>query len=713
MNSSVFARKTYIFATMIITVPMFIFGWMNANNTRDRIIAEKEQMLMRIAVSLQLQFPDSYEAVLNQHTPTVDEQEKLFILHQRLQPVIDDMVHRYPEYGMGYGMFAQRIAFYPFNQEVFNKPISPWVLAVYDKQELLWQMSTLSQSWNEAAMTLIYPLCFEGKVIGHIWVNAKMGDINQAIYLAWAQNLVILIITWMGLIFLLHKAFSSIGQELKDFSASIEKNDCYEQLTMLPELQPLRAAVIGLRAGLEQEKDVVQNALLAVHQTLDRITDFFFALDPQSRFIYINSKMAELYQSAVIGELIWDALPAAGRFRHQFKLALAEQMPVSFTAFSPTIQKWLEINIYPSPHGLTVYMKDIHDQKLAQNQIKEQTRLIDLVQDSIMMWDSEGTVIFWNGGAEKSYGWSKAEALGQKICALIQTQFPCGLEKHKQELLEQGYWEGELIDICKDGRRMVVKSHWTINRDASGKVAAVFVINRDITEQRKIEAELARFDSLHTLGEMAAGIGHEVRNPLTTVRGYLQVFSHKGKFLEYQEQFHTMIEELDRANSIITEFLSLAKNKSLNMDCCNLNDIVRPLFPLLQADGFRLGHDVQLELSDIPNRCFDQKEIRQLILNLVRNGFEAMTNPGQVTIRTYAEPGAIVLVICDTGTGIPAEMLDKLGTPFLTTKESGTGLGLPVCYRVAERHEARISLDTSPQGTSFYIKFKAKEVVKN
>lgn len=706
MNSSVLAKKTYILATMIITIPMILFGWINANNTRDRIIAEKEQMLLRIAASLELRFPDSYEDIIKHSPQSASEQEKLLLLHKRLQPIIDEVAQRYPEYGMGYGMFTQRIAFYPYNQEVFSKPISQWVLNAYDKQDFLLQRRTISPTWGQPTMSLIYPLCFNGKMIGHIWVNVKLGDINQAIYFAWAQNLVILIITWLGLIFLLQKAFNSIGQELKDFSASIEeRNDKFEQLNTLPELQPLRAAVIGLREGLEQEKDVVQNALLAVHQTLDRITDFFFALDMEFRFIYINSKMAELYQSAVIGERIWDALPATCRFSSQFKQALAEQMAVSFTAFSPTIQKWIELNIYPSPHGLTVYMKDIHDQKLAQNQIKEQARLIDLVQDPIMMWDMEGTVIFWNGGAEKSYGWSKTEALGQNILDLIQTQFPQSLDKHMQELLDHGYWEGELVDSCKDGRRVVVKSHWTINKDASGKVAAVFAINRDITEKRKIEEELARFDSLHTLGEMAAGIGHEVRNPLTTVRGYLQVFSYKGKFREYQEQFHTMIEELDRANSIITEFLSLAKNKSLDMECCNLNDIIRPLFPLLQADGFRLGHDVQLELTDIPNSCFDQKEIRQLILNLVRNGFEAMTSAGQVMIRTYAEPGAIVLVIRDTGTGIPAEMLDKLGTPFLTTKESGTGLGLPVCYRVAERHAAQIAIDTSSKGTTFYVKF--------
>ena len=225
-------------------------------------------------------------------------------------------------------------------------------------------------------------------------------------------------------------------------------------------------------------------------------------------------------------------------------------------------------------------------------------------------------------------------------------------------------------------------------------------------EQRLVlNTELLRLDRLNTIGEMAAGIGHEVRNPMTTVRGYLQMFQRKGDFTKYHEHLQTMIEELDRANSIITEFLSLAKDRTIEMTQGNLNETVNTLFPLLQADAFRRGHNIEIATTAIPTIQFDQKEIRQLILNLTRNGLEAMKAGGKLTIRTYREEGRVILAVSDTGPGIPPEIKAKLGTPFFTTKESGTGLGLPVCYRIAQRHNAIIDINTSSQGTTFYVKF--------
>ncbi len=228
----------------------------------------------------------------------------------------------------------------------------------------------------------------------------------------------------------------------------------------------------------------------------------------------------------------------------------------------------------------------------------------------------------------------------------------------------------------------------------------------DITEIRRFEKEMTQLDRLNIVGELAAGIGHEVRNPLTTVRGYLQVFQHKTEFEKYQEQLNTMIEELDRANTIITEFLSLAKNKKVEFKQTNLNTILKSLFPLLQADAYRRGHELFVDFNEIPKIKVDEKEIRQLVLNLVRNSFEAMNDKGEVTIRTYQQDNFIVLEVEDNGTGIPPEVLEKIGTPFVTTKENGTGLGLPVCYRIAENHGARISLATGLQGTTFSVVFK-------
>lgn len=233
------------------------------------------------------------------------------------------------------------------------------------------------------------------------------------------------------------------------------------------------------------------------------------------------------------------------------------------------------------------------------------------------------------------------------------------------------------------------------------------VMLTDITDKCLLAEELARLDRLNVIGEMAAGIGHEVRNPLTTVRGYLQLFTRKAKYADDHEQFAIMIEELDRANLIITEFLSLAKNKSVELKPGNLNDTIQALFPMLQADAFRLGHEIQIAAGSIPVLCYDSKEIRQLILNIVRNGLEAMTTSGVLTIRTYTEHEKIILAIEDTGPGISEGIINKLGTPFLTTKEAGTGLGLSICYRIAERHGARIEVKTSAKGTTFFIKFAA------
>ncbi|WP_051171618.1 ATP-binding protein [Sporomusa ovata] len=127
---------------------------------------------------------------------------------------------------------------------------------------------------------------------------------------------------------------------------------------------------------------------------------------------------------------------------------------------------------------------------------------------------------------------------------------------------------------------------------------------------------------------------------------------------------------------------------------------------MIQADAFWSGHNVIVEKGDTPDNDFDPNEVRQLLLNLLRNAMEAMPPNGQVRIKTYCNSDTIFLEVQDDGPGIPAEILQQLGKPFVTTKENGTGLGLPVCYRIAERHNAKLDIRSSPQGTTVCIKFK-------
>ena len=234
--------------------------------------------------------------------------------------------------------------------------------------------------------------------------------------------------------------------------------------------------------------------------------------------------------------------------------------------------------------------------------------------------------------------------------------------------------------------------------------AANDLLTKEISERKRTEKEMVRLDRLNIIGEMAASISHEVRNPMTTVKGFLQLLQNKQESKD-KEYFDLMIEELDRANSILSEFLSISKNKPTMYEWSSINDVVTSTLPLLQADAQTNDKLLTIELNNVPDLQLDIQEIRQLILNLVRNGFEAMSSGGQLRIRTFSTNSEVALVISDEGNGIEPCILEKLGTPFFTTKEQGAGLGLAVCYGIVSRHNGRISVETSPAGSTFYVYF--------
>ena len=241
------------------------------------------------------------------------------------------------------------------------------------------------------------------------------------------------------------------------------------------------------------------------------------------------------------------------------------------------------------------------------------------------------------------------------------------------------------------------------NIEKEKRIVAELVMEQ---KQRVLEKEMARLDKLNLIGQMAAGIGHEIRNPLTTVRGYLQLLGARPINTPQKPTFELMISELDRANAIITEFLSLAKVQKPNLRFENLNEIITNLFPLLQADAFTQNKDCRIILGDIPDFIpLDAKEIIQLILNICRNGLDSMDTGGSLTIKTHSSADKVILTIEDEGCGIPTEHLEKLGTPFFTTKNQGTGLGLAICYRIALSNNAKIDVSSSPKGTVFSIRF--------
>lgn len=259
----------------------------------------------------------------------------------------------------------------------------------------------------------------------------------------------------------------------------------------------------------------------------------------------------------------------------------------------------------------------------------------------------------------------------------------------------------------KDERTIWVEQKCLPIYDETGQLIELEGIIRDITERKNLEQLSSSFDRMTVVGSMAATVAHEIRNPMTTVRGYLQMMERKDKYKDDKQKFGLMIEEIDRANTIIQEYLSLSQEKVSRLERCSLNQIVKTLYPLIQVNSVSAKIDVSLELSTIPDLLLDKNEMRQLLLNMVRNGIEAMTSGGNLLIRTYQEANKTVLSISDEGAGIPPQVLERLGTPFTTTKDSGTGLGLPICYQIAQRHNAKIVVDTSEEGTTFKLYFNS------
>ncbi|WP_228745391.1 nitrogen regulation protein NR(II) [Paenibacillus sp. S150] len=245
-----------------------------------------------------------------------------------------------------------------------------------------------------------------------------------------------------------------------------------------------------------------------------------------------------------------------------------------------------------------------------------------------------------------------------------------------------------------------------LQQELGGSPGGRVLVVQDLTEEEKFRSELDNVERLTLVGQMAAGITHEIRNPMAVVRGFLQLMREKSPG-EMDSYYQIVMEELDRANGIINDFLSLAQSRVSNKETIQLHHIIEELSPLLWADANLRGQSVELRLCpSLPLLQLNPREIKQLILNLARNGMEAMEPKGVLLLETRINEDKAELIIRDTGSGIPQSQLDNLFVPFFTTKSQGTGLGLPLCLSIAERHNGGITVESQEgEGTAFTVSF--------
>lgn len=304
---------------------------------------------------------------------------------------------------------------------------------------------------------------------------------------------------------------------------------------------------------------------------------------------------------------------------------------------------------------------------------------------------------------------SKDEVQNRSLFEFIH---PDDHEKVKKILSEfRGeYHTYECRIICVNGEMIHVEVK-SIPFDYYG-VPGLHILVRDITELKQSREYMHQTEKLTVVGELAAGIAHEIRNPLTSLKGFTQLLG--DKIDSNQDYMNIMITEIERINTIVSELLLLAKPRKLDFRELEISMVLKKVITLMEAQANLYGVTIKYHQSeDIPT-CFihgEENKLKQVFINLLKNAIEAMQEGGEITISLQQIENDVEIKIVDGGSGISPELLTKVGKPFFTTKEKGTGLGLMVCYSIIESHQGKMGIDSiCGQGTTVSIRLPQRLV---
>ncbi len=341
--------------------------------------------------------------------------------------------------------------------------------------------------------------------------------------------------------------------------------------------------------------------------------------------------------------------------------------------------------------------------------------LLSSLQDGVIVLDPAGRIVSLNQAAEELTGFSGSQIAGRLIGEIFPS--PAPLSSLVAKTVEQGRSHADFDATLTraDGARLTVSTIASLVSNPHGENRGVVLVLRDLSWVRELEEQVRRSDRLAALGVLAAGVAHEVRNPLVGVRAAAQLMEREPGFPPSLQEFTGIItREVDRLNRLVGDLLALAGGRPLRIQPCNVNQVVEEALRL-EESTLQAGEITVVRRYDpaVPAVAADPDRLLQVFLNLIRNGAEAMAGgAGELQLRTRFERvapqcgggAAAVVEIGDRGPGIPPETQAQVFNPFFTTKDGGTGLGLPISLRIVEEHGGAIEVHSRVgQGTTFRV----------
>ncbi|MDT8861226.1 ATP-binding protein [Alkalihalobacillus sp. MEB130] len=312
-------------------------------------------------------------------------------------------------------------------------------------------------------------------------------------------------------------------------------------------------------------------------------------------------------------------------------------------------------------------------------------QLVEKSPDGIMV-EKNGELIYANPATAEFFGRS---TVGEKLSDIVLPGEDFGIVNRETQKtsIDVGSTKQQKL-LQADGSFLNIE---TIEQPLSYKgEPATQIMIRDITYRKQVEDLINQSEKLSVAGQLAAGVAHEIRNPLTGIKGFIQLL--KATAQENHRYFDVMMSEVERINEIVNEFLYLAKPEVHSLEKHDPLVLIEEVVMLLNTQA--IMHNLQLQInfgSDIPEIKCESNQIKQVLINVIKNAMEVMTTGGEIYITAEKSEGNVKIVICDEGKGISKERLAHLGEPFYTTKEKGTGLGLMVSRKIIHEHNGSLS----------------------
>ncbi|MEK3884876.1 PAS domain S-box protein [Paenibacillus sp. PL2-23] len=368
----------------------------------------------------------------------------------------------------------------------------------------------------------------------------------------------------------------------------------------------------------------------------------------------------------------------------------------------------LALKINAMSQNLSIYMNKLRKAFEENRRMKEHLEsFINHSNDAIHLMDLDGKVVQVNQAFEGLFGYEEAEVLGMR--------YPTVPDTHRMEnrqmigllLAGKNLPAQETVRVTKTGETIPVSVTLSPIRDSDGSIRAFASICRDMRSRNRMEELLRRSEKLTTVGQLAAGVAHEIRNPLTTLRGFLQLQLQSKKL--NVSHVSLMLSELDRINLIVGEFLILAKPQATKFVAKDVRDVLQDVLQFLNSEAHL--HNIEFRTVMTEEPCFiscEENQLKQVFINLLKNAIEAMPGGGPIHISIQRKSSSIAISITDEGVGIPEEMISKIGDPFFTAKETGTGLGIMVSQRIVNSHQGTMDIQSQVNvGTSVKLTLPA------